>query len=62
MNQERIAGLVDKNPILVTALNPVIGYDKAAQIAKKAYAEGTVVEGRGRGDDGSVEGRTGYAA
>jgi len=30
---------VDKNPILVTALNPVIGYDKAAQIAKKAYAE-----------------------
>ncbi len=31
---------MDKNPILVTALNPVIGYDKAAQIAKKAYAEG----------------------
>lgn len=27
------------NPILVTALNPVIGYDKAAAIAKKAYAE-----------------------
>ena len=40
VNQERIAGLLDKNPILVTALNPVIGYDKAAQIAKKAYAEG----------------------
>ncbi len=40
VNHERIAGLVDKNPILVTALNPVIGYDKAAQIAKKAYAEG----------------------
>jgi fumarate hydratase class II len=40
VNRERIAGLVDKNPILVTALNPVIGYDKAAQIAKKAYAEG----------------------
>jgi len=40
VNQERISGLVDKNPILVTALNPVIGYDKAAQIAKKAYAEG----------------------
>ncbi len=39
-NRERIAGLVDKNPILVTALNPVIGYDTAAQIAKKAYAEG----------------------
>jgi fumarate hydratase class II len=40
VNRERIAALVDKNPILVTALNPVIGYDKAAQIAKKAYAEG----------------------
>lgn len=40
VNRERIAGLVDRNPILVTALNPLIGYDKAAQIAKKAYAEG----------------------
>ncbi len=40
VNRGRIASLVDKNPILVTALNPVIGYDKAAQIAKKAYAEG----------------------
>jgi fumarate hydratase class II len=40
VNRDRIASLVDKNPILVTALNPVIGYDKAAQIAKKAYAEG----------------------
>lgn len=40
VNRERISGLVDKNPILVTALNPVIGYDKAAQIVKKAYAEG----------------------
>ena len=34
---------VDKNPILVTALNPVIGYDKAAAAAKKAYAEGRTV-------------------
>jgi fumarate hydratase class II len=40
VNQERMAELVEKNPILVTALNPVIGYDRAAQIAKKAYAEG----------------------
>ena len=40
VNRERISNLVDKNPILVTALNPVIGYDKAALIAKKAYAEG----------------------
>ncbi|MGE5807931.1 MAG: class II fumarate hydratase [Nitrospirota bacterium] len=40
VNRDHISSLVDKNPILVTALNPVIGYDKAAQIAKKAYAEG----------------------
>jgi len=40
VNRERVAGLLDKNPILVTALNPAIGYDKAAAIAKKAYAEG----------------------
>jgi fumarate hydratase class II len=44
VNRERIAGLVDQNPILVTALNPVVGYDKAAQIAKKAYAEGRSVK------------------
>ncbi len=40
VNRERTAVLLDKNPILVTALNPVIGYDRAAAIAKKAYAEG----------------------
>jgi fumarate hydratase class II len=40
VNRERMAELVEKNPILVTALNPVIGYDRAAQIAKRAYAEG----------------------
>ncbi|MGQ9541905.1 MAG: class II fumarate hydratase [Armatimonadota bacterium] len=40
VNRERIAEAVGKNPILVTALNPVIGYDRAAQIAKRAYAEG----------------------
>lgn len=40
VNRERIAEAVGKNPILVTALNPAIGYDKAAQIAKRAYAEG----------------------
>lgn len=40
VNRERIAEAVGRNPILVTALNPVIGYDKAAQIAKRAYAEG----------------------
>lgn len=40
VNRKRIADAVGKNPILVTALNPVIGYDKAAQIAKRAYSEG----------------------
>ena len=35
-----VAESVERNPILVAALNPVIGYDKAAQIAKRAYAEG----------------------
>jgi fumarate hydratase class II len=39
-NEVRIADLVEKNPILVTALNPVIGYEKGAAVAKKAYAEG----------------------
>ena len=39
-NHERIAELVDRSLMLVTALNPHIGYDKAAQIAKKAHKEG----------------------
>jgi fumarate hydratase class II len=44
VNRQRVSGLVAQNPILVTTLNPVIGYDKAAQIAKKAYAEGRSVK------------------
>jgi fumarate hydratase class II len=40
-NRERIAELVDRSLMLVTALNPHIGYDKAAAIAKKAHKEGT---------------------
>ncbi|HEX9720931.1 MAG TPA: class II fumarate hydratase [Ramlibacter sp.] len=40
-NRERIAELVGRSLMLVTALNPHIGYDKAAQIAKKAHKEGT---------------------
>ncbi|GAB3650286.1 class II fumarate hydratase [Ramlibacter alkalitolerans] len=40
-NRERIRELVDRSLMLVTALNPHIGYDKAAQIAKKAHKEGT---------------------
>jgi fumarate hydratase class II len=36
----RLKDALTRNPILVTALNPVIGYEKGAAIAKKAYAEG----------------------
>src|SRR6476661_4571953 len=40
-NRDRIDELVGRSLMLVTALNPHIGYDKAAQIAKKAHKEGT---------------------
>jgi fumarate hydratase class II len=40
VNQARLDDALARNPILVTALNPVIGYEKGAAIAKKAYAEG----------------------
>jgi len=40
VNEERIAAALDRNPILVTALNAIIGYEKGAAIAKQAYAEG----------------------
>ena len=40
-NRERIAELVANSLMLVTALNPHIGYDKSASIAKKAHREGT---------------------
>lgn len=40
VNTARLAEALDRNPILVTALNPVIGYEKGAAIAKRAYAEG----------------------
>jgi len=40
VNRERLADTLAHNPILVTALNPVIGYEQGAAIAKRAYAEG----------------------
>jgi fumarate hydratase, class II len=43
VNEARIREALDRNPILVTALNPIIGYEKGAAIAKKAYAEGRSV-------------------
>ena len=44
VNAQRISALVDRNPILVTALNPVIGYELGAQIAKTAYAQGRTLK------------------
>jgi fumarate hydratase class II len=42
-NRDRIKELVEGSLMLVTALNPHIGYDAAAKIAKKAHAEGTTL-------------------
>ncbi|KAJ7517576.1 hypothetical protein O6H91_21G029900 [Diphasiastrum complanatum] len=43
-NEGRIAQLVHESLMLVTALNPKIGYDKAAAVAKKAHKEGTTLK------------------
>jgi len=39
VNESHLKEKLARNPILVTALNPVIGYEKGAMIAKKAYKE-----------------------
>lgn len=45
VNEDSLQNALNRNPILVTALNSVIGYEKGAAVAKKAYAEGlTVIE------------------
>ena len=44
-NEDALNDALSRNPILVTALNSVIGYELGAAVAKKAYAEGlTVIE------------------
>jgi fumarate hydratase, class II len=43
VNRRTLGAALRLNPILVTALNPVVGYEKGAAIAKKAYAEGRAV-------------------
>jgi fumarate hydratase class II len=43
-NRERIAALVSQSLMLVTALNPTIGYDRAAEVAKKAHREGSTLK------------------
>ncbi|HET7315344.1 class II fumarate hydratase [Salinisphaera sp.] len=44
VNRDNLENALSKNPILVTALNSVIGYDKGAAIAKQAYKEGRPVK------------------
>jgi len=44
VNEDNIQRALGRNPILVTALNPVIGYELGAAVAKKAYADGRAVK------------------
>ena len=46
-NEDRIGELMRNSLMLVTALNPHIGYDNAAKIAKKAFADGTTLKEAG---------------
>ena len=43
-NREKLAEYVDRSLMLVTALSPHIGYDKAAKVAKKAHVDGTTLK------------------
>jgi len=55
VKQERVREALARNPILVTALNPIIGYEKAAAIAKRAYREQRPVLEIAREDSGLPE-------
>ncbi|MBN6148753.1 class II fumarate hydratase [Xanthomonas sp. AmX2] len=55
VRQERVREALDRNPILVTALNPIIGYEKAAAIAKRAYKENRPVLEVAKEDSGLDE-------
>jgi len=44
VNERRIGEALNRNPMLVTALNPVIGYEAGAKIAKEAYATGRPIK------------------
>lgn len=44
VNEQRVDQLLNESLMLVTALNPVIGYDKAAKIAKQAHQQGTTLK------------------
>jgi fumarate hydratase class II len=39
VNEEQISELLHRNPIIATVLNPVIGYDRAAEVVKRALTE-----------------------
>ena len=41
--EHRVQNLMNSSLMLVTALNPYIGYDKASQVAKKAFKDGTTL-------------------
>ncbi len=43
VNKQKLDDALERNPILVTALNAVIGYDKGAAIAKQAYKQGRAI-------------------
>ncbi|WDK30464.1 class II fumarate hydratase [Xanthomonas campestris] len=55
VRQERVREALDRNPILVTALNPIIGYEKAAAIARRAYKEQRPVLDVAKEDSGLSE-------
>jgi len=44
VNRDRVSTLLNESLMLVTALNPHIGYDKAAKIAKTAHRNGTTLK------------------
>ena len=44
VDEDRLAEFVHKNPIIATVLNPIIGYDKSAEVVKKAVKEKKTVQ------------------
>ena len=55
VRRDNVDAALARNPILVTALNPIIGYEKAAAIAKRAYKENRPVMEVAREDSGLTE-------
>ena len=55
VREDRVREALGRNPILVTALNPIIGYEKAAAIAKRAYKEQRPVLDVAKEDSGLSE-------